>query len=246
MTSEELAVDARACMHAGATAVHLHVRDGQGKHTLDAQIYRQAIESVRKATDGNMIIQMTTEACGVYAPEQQMAAVRELRPEAASVAVREIVQDDAGIPAAAEFFAWARERCIGLQYVVYDQADLHRALFLQQEGIIPDEQPHLLLVLGRYGADQTSNPADLLPFLSLVPRDWPWSVCAFGASEADCMRAAIESGGNCRVGFENNCLLPNGGTASSNADLIANIANTVKSSSRAVGSIHDARALYIG
>jgi len=245
MTIEELASEARACMSAGATAIHLHVRDAGGRHTLDTLIYREAIDSIQKATDGNMIVQMTTEACGIYTPQQQMEAVREVRPEAASVAVRELVQDDTGRPEAAHFFAWARDRCIGLQYVVYDQNDLLRALLLQEEGVIPHEQPHLLLVLGRYAAGQKSNPSDLTAFLALLPPDWPWSICAFGASESECMQAAIEKGGNCRVGFENNLLLPSGRTAAANADLVSNIALEVRRTARPVGSIHDARALYI-
>jgi 3-keto-5-aminohexanoate cleavage enzyme len=246
LTCEELTAEAKACMAAGATAIHVHVRDEAGQHTLDGTIYRKAIDSIQSATGGDMLVQMTTEACGIFTPQQQMAAVREVRPEAASVAVRELVRDDDEVSEAASFFTWAQDRCIGLQYVVYDQKDLLRTVRLHREGIIPHEQPHLLLVLGRYSANLTSNPDDLLPFASLVPRDWPWSVCAFGISEAQCMRKAVDLGGNCRVGFENNLLLPNGERASENAALVANVRIAIQESNRTVGSIRDARALYVG
>ena len=38
-----------------------------------------------------LVIQVTTEAVGIYSPEQQMAVVEELRPEAVSLALGRIV-----------------------------------------------------------------------------------------------------------------------------------------------------------
>ena len=40
--------------------------------------------------------------------------------------------------------------------------------------------------------------------------EWPWSLCAFGATELRCMGAAIALGGHVRVGFENNLFNPDG------------------------------------
>ena len=246
ITPEELAAEARLCQKAGATAIHLHVRDASGHHSLDAALYRIAIEAIQKATGSQMVVQITTEACGLYTAEQQMAAVREVRPEAASVAVRELVPDDRSVADAQRFFCWACERGIGLQYVVYDEGDLRRAIKLQLSGVIPNELPHLLLVLGRYSKEMRSSPGDLAPLLDILPPAWPWSLCAFGVSESQCMAAAIEQGGHCRVGFENNLLLRDGQTAASNADLILSTRRAVENSARSVGTIRDARALYIG
>ena len=39
LTAEALATDARACQAAGAQAMHMHVRDNAGRHTLDASRY---------------------------------------------------------------------------------------------------------------------------------------------------------------------------------------------------------------
>lgn len=49
VTAEELARDATACVAAGADAIHLHPRDGDGRERLDAEVVDAVIERVRAA-----------------------------------------------------------------------------------------------------------------------------------------------------------------------------------------------------
>ena len=95
ITPEELAETAARCLDAGASMIHLHVRDDDQKHSLDVSAYRAAIAAIRARVGGELIIQVTTEAVGIYTPAQQMAMVQELEPEAVSLAVRELCPDDA-------------------------------------------------------------------------------------------------------------------------------------------------------
>ena len=82
VTLEEIVADAIACRDAGAALFHLHVRDGEGRHLLDAQAYRDTTEAIRRAVGRTLVVQITTEAAGRYARPAQMAVVREVRPEA--------------------------------------------------------------------------------------------------------------------------------------------------------------------
>ena len=95
-------------------------------------------------------------------------------------------------------------------------------------GIILDERPSVIYVLGRYSQGQVSKPADLLPFLAAGDPLWHWMVCAFGAAEHACATASAVLGGHARVGFENNRLLKNGTSAARNADLVAQVAESAK------------------
>ena len=90
ITPAELAATAAECQDAGASMIHLHVRDDRGGHLLDAQAYRAATAAVRDAVGPDMIIQVTTEAVGIYSVDEQIAVVQELKPEAVSLAVREL------------------------------------------------------------------------------------------------------------------------------------------------------------
>lgn len=240
----ELAAEAVACAEAGAGVMHLHVRDDAGAHSLDVQRYALAMVAIRSAVGDRLLLQVTTEAVGLYGPPAQMAVVRELRPDAASVALRELVPDDAAEPEAARFFAWARDVGVALQFIVYDAADARRLAALVRSGVVPHAAPNTLFVLGRYSAGQRSAPLDLLPFLNERPHDWPWSLCAFGTTEAQCMAAAIGLGGHARVGFENNLQRTDGRLASGNAELVANVALLARASGRGVADAAQARALY--
>ena len=166
-------------------------------------------------------IQVTSEAVGVYGPQQQMTMVRELRPEAVSLAVREIVPSADHETSAAEFFAWMRAEAVLPQFILYSIEDLHRLDDLVARGIIPPGRHFALYVLGRYARGQVSEPGDLIPFLSANASAHPWAVCAFGAREAACAAAATAFGGHVRVGFENNLFLADGSRAPDNAALFA-------------------------
>jgi 3-keto-5-aminohexanoate cleavage enzyme len=246
ITTPQIAREAAACAEAGASVIHLHVRDDEGRHSLDARRYRDAMDAIRQAVGDRLLVQVTTEAVGMYTPQQQMALLRELRPQAASVALRELVPDDAHLLEASHFFAWARSEHICLQFIVYDAAEARRLRALVQRGVLPQRAPATLFVLGRYSAGQQSEPLDLLPFLHEWPRDWPWSVCAFGAQEARCMAAAIGLGGHARVGFENNLLRPDGQPASTNADLVANLRLLIACTGRPLADAAQARQVYGG
>ena len=57
--------------------IHLHVRDRDLAHVLDVSAYRAAIQAVRSQVGDKLVIQVTTESCGLYGPEEQMGLVRE-------------------------------------------------------------------------------------------------------------------------------------------------------------------------
>src|SRR5205807_8648567 len=60
LTARELADTARRCLAAGAAMMHLHVRDAQGRHSLDVETYREALAAVRGAVGDEMVLQVTS------------------------------------------------------------------------------------------------------------------------------------------------------------------------------------------
>ncbi len=221
LDASELGRDAARCMERGAAAIHLHVRDEAGHHSLDADRYRDAIAAVRDAAK-DIVIQITTEAVGRYLPPQQMAMVRAVRPEFVSLAIREIVSGAHDEEAAASFFAWMKRERIVPQFILYDIADIDRLTDLQSRGIIPFAAPPVIYVLGRYAEGQISEPGELDPFLKAAGKNFPnWMVCAFGPREAAALGRAFARGGHGRTGFENNLHLPDGEIAPDNAALVA-------------------------
>lgn len=243
LTAPALAATARACLDAGASMLHMHVRTPDGAHSLDAATYLDATATVRKAVGHELVIQITTEAAGVYAPPAQMAVVREVQPEAVSVALRELAPavDEAAL---AGFFGWLLDADIMTQVILYDDNDLAQWQALRTRGVIPDGPWFLLFVLGRYSAGQTSSPTDLLPFLQAHDNAYPWAMCAFGAQEHACAAAAAALGGHARVGFENNLLLKDGSLAPDNAALVRQAAEAARVIGRPLATADQIRATF--
>lgn len=224
--------------------LHLHVRDRDGAHTLDADLYRQVISAVRREAGCELLIQITTEAIGRFSPAEQMAAVDRIAPEAASIAIRELFPEGADERLAAEFLARQARRGLLAQHILYDVDDINRFEALAARGVIPREGTSQILVLGRYAPEQISSPADLPPMLAARTIAVPWMVCAFGRREAAAGVVAAALDGHVRVGFENNLHLPDGRIAPDNAALVAVVAAALQATGRRPASPGEARRLF--
>ncbi|CAJ0712788.1 BKACE family enzyme [Ralstonia mannitolilytica] len=250
ITPGELAACAKQCVDAGAAMLHLHVRRPDGTHSLEPDDYRPAIAAVRQAVGDALVIQITTEAVGIYTPAQQMASVRALRPEAISAALRELVPDAAHEGEAARFFGELAAARTAIQYILYSADDVVRYRDLRVRGVLPDTPHWVLFVLGRYSAGQRSAPTDLLPFLQAwaaggdITANVPWAMCAFGPREAECALTAALLGGHARLGFENNMALPDGSIAPDNAALIANLRRHIDALHRPLASAAELRGWF--
>lgn len=244
ITPEDLATCAADCQAAGAAMIHLHVRDDEGQHSLDHDRYRKAIDAIRARVGERIVIQITTEAVGRYRLAEQMALLRELEPEAASLAIREFVPEGADERETREFFAWLRGSRVHPQFILYDAQDLRRLKELEQGGILWPGRKSVLFVLGRYAKAQESHPRDLVPFLAEENRGHLWSLCAFGRREGACGMAAASLGGHVRVGFENNLLLSDGSVAPDNAALVSQQVANAGNLGRPLASADDARQIF--
>ena len=243
LSADELAIEAENCMHAGAAMIHLHVRDEHGKHSIAPKHYYPAISAIRKRVGEQLIIQVTTEAVGQFTIEQQMAMVHDLKPEAVSLALGELCPNGKE-QQASEFFKWVMDNHIAAQYILYSVDDVERFIDLHSTGIIPNKRPNILLVLGRYSRDLTSDPEDLLPMVEALKHFvCDWAVCAFGAKESDCMTLAAKLGGHCRIGFENNMIMTDGSIAPTNASLISHFAARMRKLKRNIASAKEAKTI---
>jgi len=229
LTPSELARDAAECLERGASMIHLHVRDAEGRHCLDPEVYRAAIASICREVGDRLVLQITSESLGLYSPAEQRAAVVRTNPEAVSLALRELAPGPADEKDFGGFLSKLKQMRIHPQIILYTPAEAERLGAMVKAGLIPFDKLSVLYVLGRFALTRTALPRDLLPFLaSEAPRFDPWSACAFGRRETACVTAAALLGGHARVGFENNLALPDGARAGSNAELVGAAAHALE------------------
>ncbi|MCF6272346.1 MAG: 3-keto-5-aminohexanoate cleavage protein [Rhodobacteraceae bacterium] len=210
ITIEEITAEAVACQRAGAAVLHLHVRDSEGMHSLDAGLYRAATALIAERAP-DLVVQITTEAAGIFGLEAQISSAMAVQPEAISVAWREFSPESN--PQARRFYDWAAEAGVRVQHILYSSEDMRRfnAFGLEDQSI--------LLVLGSY-TGMEARVEDLPAYLAGLGAVRDWSVCAFGRNEHAVVRAALKAGGHGRVGFENNLRLKDGRLASGTAALV--------------------------
>ena len=77
-TLDELIETARRCEAAGASLIHLHLRDAEHRPTLDAGRLRAAVEALRAETD--LVVQLSTGG-SVHDPLEQRLTVLDAEPD---------------------------------------------------------------------------------------------------------------------------------------------------------------------
>ena len=149
MTPLEIAEETYACWQAGASVVHLHVRDDAGRASMDYEKFRQSVELIRERC--NIVINMTT-AGGFGVPDDERILPLDLMPEMATM--------DAGSMNVSGDFVFhnslafleklgrrTQELGIRPEIEVMDTGMVYTALRLMREGLI-ESPPHFQSVLG--------------------------------------------------------------------------------------------------
>ncbi len=196
VTTEQIVAAAQACFDAGAQGIHLHVRDENGQHSLDAGRYIETIAELHRVVP-EMDVQITTEAADMYDVSAQLECLERVCPKWVSIAVREIARSPELVD---KVYGVCAEQGTQVQHILYDADDAAVLGRWQEQGLIRSGQTDRLLVLGRYVEGQQSNPKELDLFPTAQSR---WMACAFGRQEHECLLAAARRGGDVRVGFEN-------------------------------------------
>ena len=228
LRKNEIVHTAKKCELAGAQAIHLHVRDDNFKHILDVKRYQETILDIQKECNKDFIIQATTECVGIYKPFEMIDLIKELKPQATSVAIKELIPDENNVSElkdAKEFYSFSRDENIGVQHILYSADDLKKFHKLLEQGIITGDKHSILFVVGRYSKNQKSEVGDLMPFLKTLEElklkdSVHWMLCAFGQMEIPSLVAASLLGGHNRIGFENSRELPTGVKAKNNESQI--------------------------
>jgi 3-keto-5-aminohexanoate cleavage enzyme len=243
---ESLGAECVESARSGASLVHVHVRDNRGAHSLDAALYQEAVQEIRRVTHGSLVIQITTEAVGRYSPADQMHVSRSVDADSVSLALREIAPAAELDADQRKFFKWLADAKPVPQYILYDASDIERLLRFIDQGSISAERMSVLLVLGRYSKGQRADPRSLIALLPYTAAFETWFVCSFGSVEAQSVIGAATLGGHIRVGFENNLQRPDGSRAISNADNVGRIARILGELGLRAATAEECRRLISG
>ncbi|MDB4968136.1 MAG: 3-keto-5-aminohexanoate cleavage enzyme [Myxococcales bacterium] len=250
LNADELAAEAERCVQAGASVIHLHVRDDAGRASQEGPRFRAAIRAIRARTD--VIIQTSTGgAVGMTVAERAgpLECTGADAPEMATLNVGTInFGEDVFMNKAADTSDMARR--IGAhgampEVEIYDAGHLDIAADLVKHGLV-SAPIHLQFVLGVKGALAATERN--LEYLieraeELMPAGTTWGVAGIGRHQLPMAALAARLGGNARVGLEDNIYVDKGVLAEGSAPLVARAAELCKVHGRAIASVSEARTL---
>ena len=217
LTISETVATAKSCYEAGAGAIHLHVRDKDGQHVLDAGLYKEALNELEHQVP-KMHIQVTTEAIGKYSPADMRKLAYDVTPPGASIGTSELIPSRKPEEEDIKLYKYLTEARTKIQHILYKPEDIDLLAELLNKAEIQINDAWCLFVIGHYSG-RISYPENISLFVKKMEEhkiNLDWAICAFGKEEMICLEKAISLGGKIRVGFENSLFMPNGEIAPHN------------------------------
>ena len=223
LTTKELIETAVACAEAGASMMHFHIRDRDGRHSLDPEQYRHTLTELDGAIGDRLLLQVTSEAAGIYSQPEQIEFMQRLAPHCLSCGLKEFIRSEEDIDSGSQFFSELYRAGTLIQYILYSPAEVAWFVNLCSQGVLPGSKHFLLFVFGSYFHRNDTEIASLEEYLHpLQEHPWPfsWMICGFDQHEFEAAASAAARGGHIRVGFENNCYRPDGSQAENNGEQV--------------------------
>jgi 3-keto-5-aminohexanoate cleavage enzyme len=242
-TPAEIAADVAACAEAGASVCHLHVREEDGSPSSRRELFEEAIALIREQTT---IVTMVSTGGAVWMSIDERITGLEARPDLAGVETGSMNFGEdplVTVPAdARRVVERATGLGIGLEAEMFDVGHVVSAVRMVERGELP---PPLRanLVFGVPGGIDAA-PEALAAMLRPLAPGTHWSITAVGRHQRRMLALAIlHGGGGVRVGFEDGVYLRRGVLAASNAELVADACELVRTLGRRPATIDEAREL---
>lgn len=243
ITPQEQAQSAWEAVQAGASIIHLHVREEDGSPSQRPERFKESIDAIRSRVK-DVIIQISTGGA-VGESIAKRAQPLALKPEMASLNLGTMnFGDDIfyNHPKDIEGLALKmREYGVMPEIEVYEAGMIESAFRLAKKGILTGPL-HFQFVLGVPGG-MSGEARNLMHLLTFMPEGSHWGVAGVGRYQLPCAVQALVLGGHVRVGFEDNIYYHKGVLAKSNAQLVERVTRIAGELGREVATPAVARKL---
>ena len=230
---------------AGATLVHLHVRNDDETPTSDPARFAQVLEGIRARCPG-IVTQISTG--GRSGAGRERGAMLHLRPDMASLATGSVnfptrVYDNP--PDLVDWLAAEMRRYdVKPEIEAFDLSMIFQAAALQKAGSIIGPL-HVQFVMGVKNAMPVDR--DVLEFyvrtLQRLSPGATWTGAGIGRDQITLVRWSLELGGHVRTGLEDNVRMDRDTLAPSNAALVRAAVEECAAFDRRPATVAEARSL---
>ena len=246
VTVSEQIESTHEAFEAGATIVHAHVRQDDGRPTSDPDRFAQLMEGIRKHCPG-MIIQLSTG--GRSGAGRERGGMLPLAPEMASLAVGSNNFPTRVYENSPDLVDWLAAEMIHYnikpEIEAFDLSHIFKAKEMWNRGQIQG-RPYVQFVMGVKNAMPVDR--DVFDYYvhtvqRLFGLDAPWCAAGIGANQIVLNEWTVAAGGHARTGLEDNIRLDRDNLAPSNAALVRRAAELCERYERPVATWQQARSI---
>lgn len=222
VTPAEQVESTHEAFEAGATLVHVHVRDDDEGPSSDVDRFARVMEGVRRHCPG-MIVQFSTGGRG--RDFEDRIAPLTLKPDMASLATGSVNFPTSIYPNPPDFVerlaAVFAETAVKPEIEVFDLSMLYTAVRMAEDGLLA-RPLHVQFVMGIRNALPARREAleFMVAELRRLAPDATWTAAGIGRAQRTLHDWALDLGGHLRTGLEDNIRLDRDRPADSNAALV--------------------------
>jgi len=245
VTPQEIAQSGIEAWKAGASILHIHVRDPKtGLGTQDYSIFKEVVDRIRGETDA--ILCLTTSGIpGRNLQFEERLISLSFDPELVSFDAGSINMRENVFLNPPEFLErLAREtlqRGIKPELEVFEVGMVESCKRFLEKGLLKPPL-HFQFVLGVLGG-MPATAKSLLHLSEILPRGSTWSVIGIGPGQLPMAMMALAMGGHVRVGLEDNIYYSKGVLAKNNAQLVERVVRIAKEFGRDVATAQESREI---
>lgn len=244
LTPKEIAQDVYECWQAGAAIAHLHMRDDEGRGTMDIEKFRETVALIREKCD--IVLNLTTSGDLNATDETRMIHVAELKPELASYDCGSMNWAHSGLfinhPAFLEKLGQLMiDNHVRPEIEVFDAGMFYNSLYYIKKNLL-QTPAYYQFVLGAAGGI-AATVENLIFLRNLLPEDAHWSAFGIGKGHMPILMTTLAMGGHVRVGMEDNVYYSKGRLANSNAEFVARAVRLANEVDRSPATPDEARQI---
>ncbi len=245
VTPQEIAQSGIESWRAGASVLHVHVRDPKtGLGTQDHSIFKEVVDRIRGETDA--ILCLTTSGIpGRNLDFRERLIPLSFHPELVSFDAGTINMRENVFLNPPEFLELLAKETLAKgikpELEVFEVGMAQTCIRYLEKGLLKPPL-HFQFVLGILGG-MPATAKSLLHLSEIIPQDSTWSVIGVGPDQLPMAMVAMTMGGHARVGLEDNIYYSKGVLAKTNAQLVERVVRIAKEFGREVATPQESRKI---
>lgn len=248
VSPEEIIKDAEIVYRLGASMVHIHARDSEGKPSHRKEIYREIIEGIRQRC-GDIIIVASTTGRKTKDISQRMDVLGlrgDAKPDMASLTLGSLNFKEGNSLNSPDtilsLITSMKSAGIKPELEIFDTGMAHYAQYLYNKGHL-EGTLYANLILGSVGT-MAATPRNIVHLIGELPQWLVWGATGVGRFAFSTQCLAISMGGHVRVGLEDSFYMDQfKQELATNEKLVLRVRKVAEAIGRAIATPGEVRSL---